>query len=75
MLSPKSLTCKTNVLQIGWKPLPQGVFKLNTDGSTHGNSGRASVGGIIRDHNGNWIGSFNRADGFLDPLKTTIGLT
>ena len=38
-------------------------MKLNTDGSALGNPGRASGGGVIRDHLGHWIKGFSRALG------------
>lgn len=35
-----------------------GWVKLNTDGASHGNPGRATAGGVLRDGEGNWIGGF-----------------
>ena len=34
--------------------------KLNSDGSAIGSSGRAGGGGIIRDHNGQWLKGYAR---------------
>ena len=39
---------------IGW-------FKLNSDGASYGNPGKAGGGGIIRDCNGLWIKGFARS--------------
>lgn len=35
-----------------WTPPPPGTFKLNFDGASKGNPGRAGFGGIFRDHEG-----------------------
>ncbi|GLU10925.1 hypothetical protein SLE2022_277010 [Rubroshorea leprosula] len=37
-----------------WAKPPPNVIKLNTDGSAKGNPGISAVGGIFRDHHGNW---------------------
>lgn len=50
------------VINISWKLPPLGWFKLNIDGSCLGNcrnSGSISVGGLIRDHCGNWVLGFS----------------
>lgn len=41
-----------------WEKLEVNWFKLNTDGSSIGNPMKASEGGLIRDHRGNWISEF-----------------
>ncbi|KAL6838554.1 hypothetical protein ACP4OV_031610 [Aristida adscensionis] len=47
------------VLLVGWTPPPRGWFKLNFDGSVyHDGSGRASVGGAIRDSAGRVVLAF-----------------
>ena len=40
-----------------------GWAKLNSDGSALGNPGRASGGGVIRDHNGKWLKGYARSLG------------
>ena len=35
-----------------------GWCKLNVDGSRRTNSSRIGAGGVLRDHNGNWLGGF-----------------
>ena len=67
-----SVQNKSKVLHIGWKPLPFRFHKLNTDGSAKGNLGLASAGGIIKDHRGSWIGSFNRAIGHTHTLAAEL---
>lgn len=41
-----------------WSPHPEGVFKLNTDGSRR-NSRIAGAGGLIRNSNGEWVNGFS----------------
>ncbi|CAM0872741.1 unnamed protein product [Alopecurus aequalis] len=44
---------------VQWQPPPLGWFKLNFDGSVyHDGSGRASIGGVIRDWNGRVLVAF-----------------
>ena len=47
-------------------------YKLNTNGSTRGNLGRASAGGLLRDYNGTWIGSFSRDIGFTHSMVAEL---
>ena len=46
------------VVLVRWNSLSIGWYKLNLDGSSLGNPGRASGGGLIRDSNGVWIKGF-----------------
>ena len=46
-------------LVVCWGKSPPGYFKLNVDGAAKGNPGRASGGGIIRDHNGSVLAGFS----------------
>ena len=62
---------KTTTL-IGWQPPPPGFIKLNTDGSILGNPGYASVGGILRDINGNWIRRFSHKLGIANSLVAEL---
>ena len=47
-----------------WRPPPDAVLKINIDGSSRGNLGQASVGGIGRDTDGNVIFIFSIHKGF-----------
>lgn len=38
-----------------WSPPRYNLLKLNTDGSSKGNPGPSSIGGLIRDGNGRWL--------------------
>ena len=44
-----------------WFQPPQGVFKLNVDGSVR--DGQATYGGLLRDHEGNWVWGFGGSCG------------
>ena len=42
-----------------WHASPNPYFKINTNGSSLGNPSIAGVGGILRDHLGQWIFGFS----------------
>ena len=46
--------------RIKWERPLRGWYKLNTDGSSLGNSGAAEGGGLIRDASSAWIRAFFR---------------
>ena len=48
-------------IQVRWIPPPENWFKLNTDGSSLGNPGRASGGGIIRNFHGDSVCGYARS--------------
>ena len=48
------------VVEVGWEKPPMGWVKLNTDGSAIGSTGRASGGGVIRNHEGQWLKGYAR---------------
>ena len=43
---------------VRWVPPSEGAVKLNVDGSSRGNPGRAGCGGLLRDENGSCIAGF-----------------
>ena len=57
---------------IGWQPPPFGFIKLNTNGFVLGNLGHTSVGGILRDSNGNWIRVFSHKLGIANSLVAEL---
>ena len=54
----KSRHCTVN--PICWNKPDQGWFKLNSDGTSQGNPGRAGGGSLIRDHDGKWVKGYMR---------------
>ena len=62
--SPKQRT----VVQVRWFKPPAGWFKLNLDGASCGNLGKAGGGGILRDCNGLWIKGYARSIGFATTI-------
>nr|POF23203.1 putative ribonuclease h protein [Quercus suber] len=52
------------VYNVRWEKPPLGWCKLNTDGTSYGNPGRAGGGGVIRDSEGRWLKGFARSIGF-----------
>ena len=51
------------VIQVAWEKPPMGWMKLNSNGSALGNPGKAGEGGLIHDHQGNWVRGYARALG------------
>ncbi|KAK9005733.1 hypothetical protein V6N11_043155 [Hibiscus sabdariffa] len=45
---------------------------LNVDGSVTPNSRAASIGGLIRDHLGNWISGFTKSIGISNVLRSKL---
>lgn len=54
------ISISRSIIPDAWRKSPEGWAKLNTDGLTLGNLGIASKGGLVRDHNGDWITGFSR---------------
>ena len=51
-------------IQVRWEKPPSNWFKLNTDGASCGNPGRAGGGGgVIRDCASEWVSGFARSIG------------
>lgn len=46
---------RTRQIEIRWLPPPISFIKLNVDGASKGNPGRAAAGYVLRDHYGRWI--------------------
>ncbi|WMV35331.1 hypothetical protein MTR67_028716 [Solanum verrucosum] len=44
---------------VAWHRAPEGMLKLNIDGSFDQNSKMGGTGGVIRDHLGSWIAGFS----------------
>lgn len=48
-------------IKVRWLPPPLSWFKLNSDGSSMGNSGLVGGGGLIRNEDGEWVKGYVRA--------------
>lgn len=55
-------------IQVRWNKLAAGWFKLNTDGASFGNPGKAGGGGIIRNSHGHWVKGFSRSIGYTTSI-------
>ena len=53
----------TIAIPVRWSKPILGWFKLNTDGASLGNPGKAGGGGLIRDSEGRWVRGFSRSVG------------
>lgn len=58
-VSPITTLPKRNrIMMVGWKPPPQGTWKLNTDGAKENSYGLAACGGLIRSCHGILVKGF-----------------
>ena len=61
-----------SVYSVRWHPPPLGFFKLNTDGTSLGNPGLASAGGLLRNSDGSWISGFIRNIGIASSFAAEL---
>ncbi|KAE8680486.1 hypothetical protein F3Y22_tig00111388pilonHSYRG00167 [Hibiscus syriacus] len=54
---------------ISWTPPPFQWITLNTDGALCSGTMIATIGGLLRDSSGHWLGGFNRTIGFSNALQ------
>ena len=57
---------------VGWHPPPLWFYKLNTDGSSLGNLGLASAGGLHRNSDGSWISGLIRNIGIASSFAAEL---
>ncbi|KAE8683537.1 hypothetical protein F3Y22_tig00111201pilonHSYRG00131 [Hibiscus syriacus] len=55
-----------------WSPPPRGWMCLNTDGAVATLDGRGSIGGVIRNSNGEWITGFTKNMGTTSILHAEL---
>ncbi|KAM3236215.1 hypothetical protein P3L10_016252 [Capsicum annuum] len=74
LIISKETTHKNQSIQLSlkWEPPPVNTFKLNTDGLCSSSVGKADIGGIIRDHAGNWVIVFYEAIPQASPIQAEI---
>lgn len=51
------------VRSVEWIAPEFGILKFNVDGSSRGNPGISGAGGVVRNHNGEFVGVFSEALG------------
>lgn len=59
MASKQDIKYNYSIKPIKWIPPQSNYFKLNIDGAVSPSTGKAGVGGIIRDSNGNRLFGFS----------------
>ena len=59
-------------VQVWWHPPPENWYKLNLDGFSLGNPGRAGGGGLIRDSNRNWVCGYARTIGHTTSVAAKL---
>ena len=65
----KTQKTKHNIaIQVRWFKPPVDCFKLNSDGATLGNPGKAGGGGLIWIHQGKWVKGYMRHIGFASSI-------
>ena len=57
---------------IRWEKPPRGWIKLNTNGSSLGNSGLAGGGGVFRNDDGGWILGFSKHIGITSTFMAKL---
>ena len=58
--------------QIKWEKPVNGWRKLNVDGASLVNTGKAGGGGLLRDEEGNWLGGFARRIGSTNSFTVEL---
>ena len=71
MSKVKKLASKV-AISVRWTKPSSGWHKLNTDGASLGNPGKAGGGGLIRNSQGNWIKGFFRSIGFTTSVMAEL---
>ena len=59
---PKAKT----IVTVGWEKPPEGWAKLNSDGLALGNLRRAGGGGVVKNHEGEWMKGYARPLGYTN---------
>ncbi|XP_075669750.1 uncharacterized protein LOC142639464 [Castanea sativa] len=65
------LSISKSLVPVAWRKPPVGWAKLNTDGLALG-CPRKARGGLIRDHNGEWVAGFSRSLGCTNSFPVEL---
>ena len=68
----RKLNQTKSYLWIKWEPPEVGWVALNIDGAASSTSGLAGVGGLLRDHRGDWISGFHKGVGRSNSLLAEL---
>ena len=61
-----------SIIPVGWEKPPWGWLKLNSDGSALNNPGKVGGGGLLRDHEGNWVKGYVRGIGYTNSFMAEL---
>ena len=64
--------CSLTTIQVRWLPPSEHWFKLNSNGSSLGNPGKASGGGLIHNHHREWVCGYSRAIGHTTSVAAKL---
>ena len=70
-LEAKSKPAKS-IIPVGWEKPPWGWLKLNSDGLTINNPGKAGGDGLFRDHEGNWVKGYSKGIGHTNSFLAEL---
>ena len=65
-------TSNRRQIAISWCFPPPSWFKLNSDGSSLGNSGKEGGGGLIRNDKGEWLKGYARNVGYSTSVAVEL---
>ena len=65
-------TSNQRQIAVSWCFPPSSWFKFNLDGSSLGNSGKASGGGLIRNDKGEWLKGYARNVGYSTSVAVEL---
>ena len=66
------LNISKTLIPVAWRKPPVDWAKLNTNGSALGYLRKVAGGGLIRDHNGDWVTGFARSLGYTNSFLAEL---
>ena len=64
----------TRTARVKWKPLDRNSYKTNLDGAMFHNSGKAALGVVIQNHEGEVMVALSRKKNTTTPLYYSVGI-